>query len=338
MKKFQSFEGIANYLHTEEVPFKDNKDKILRNINAKNTSPITSYKKLSLVFAALLILITSVAFAYGYIKEHEKFVEAHDGVIQAKLTDDKGNIVVQIGAMKSKNYAERKKESEQRRIVSDRFLVTSRTLENQLPNDKIALFIPVKGLESITDFQVLNWIENYFTIEETRENISSNSPLPKYIPEGFVFSKSLLLYGYEDFYKPYEDKMIYKEFLTILFEEAKREGKDYYYKEYARFNEVNEYRLEYDSVGGTDNAQRFPQGLTVNFKKGPTTVLYDGATDKMITEVIEHNEKKYLRERNTYYTYIYIDDELWTIEIRVQVIIKLGIEEISKIIESIEFQ
>ena len=74
------------------------------------------------------------------------------------------------------------------------------------------------------------------------------------------------------------------------------------------------------------------QILHLSFKKGKTTVLQDSGTSELPTEIIEYNGRKYLKDDMAYYTYVYIDDELWTIEIGTG----QNIDEISKIIDSIE--
>lgn len=334
MKKLQSFEDVSNYLHKEEVPFKDNKEKILRSINAKATNPIASYKKLSLVFAASLILISSVAFAYGHIAELERFIKTHDGAVQEKLTDDKGNIVVQIGVMNPENYEERRNESIQRDSVLNRFKYIYEDLEDKISKDKIALFIPVKNLATFTGHQILNWYDHYYTMEDTKKNIPDNSPIPAYVPKGFIFDKSLVRYKYEEFYEPYKEEMTYREFLIKLFEETKKEGKDYYYKEFARLDEVLCYRLEYSNTSNEVNEDKVVPWLSLEFTKGESAVLSDNGTSKVVTEIIEHNGREYLKEESFYYTYTYIDEELWTICVNTG----LSIDEISKIIESIEFQ
>lgn len=332
MKKFQSFEDVNNYLHTEEIPYTDNKQEILKSIEVKAGNHRIGYKKVSFVCTVIFILIMTVAFTFGYIKEHECFVKAHNGIIKDKLIDNNGNIVVQVGIMDPENYAERRHESEQRDIVSDKFADLSKSLEDKLPDDKVAVFIPVKDLESFIDLKILNSYENYYTIEDMKKNIPSSNPLPKYIPKGFDFSKALVFYDYEDFHAPYEDKMTYKEFLEKQFNEAKTEGKGYYYKEYGRFNEIYRYILEYKTNNFQESKLDSTQILHLSFKKGKTTVLQDSGTSELPTEIIEYNGRKYLKDDMAYYTYVYIDDELWTIEIGTG----QNIDEISKIIDSIE--
>lgn len=337
MKKFQSFEDVSNYLNIEEVPFTDNKDEIIRSIDIKTASPRTSYRKLTLVFTVILILITSVAFAYdriyGYIKKHEVFIESHDGVIKEVLTDDESNIVVQVGTMSREQSEKLNVESQQRPSQSKEFKDIYEELEKGLPEDKIALFIPVKNLKSFSDFEILNDRRRHNTFEEIKENLPSGSPIPKYIPEGLEFIKAEVFYKYEYLFGSDYN------YLNILFEEAKNEGKDYYYKEFTNLNRLRRYNIDYrGNISLADEKKHVPS-IHMIFKKGETTNLIVTDPDEVLTEIIEYKEKiflkEYLRKEDsycTYYTYIYIDDELWTITIYTG----LGIEEIAKIIEGIE--
>ena len=325
MKEFQSFEDVINYLATEEIPFTDCKQDIMKRLNAGILSKKNTYRKLCIICAISFTLIISAAFTLGYIKEHAEFVKAHAGEIRGKLVDDRGNIVIQAGvASEAEEYESRMLEQEQRKISVEKFDYIKKNLEDKLPDDKIAIFIPVKGLESFTDFSILNWCEYYYTIEDARDNISHYGPLPGYIPDGFAFIESGVYYEYENYYEPYEEKMTYNEFLMKLFEKTKKDQKDYYYKEYNRLNEVRGYSLEYK---GNDEAQR----IYLYFKKGKTTVLHDSGTEKLVPETIEHNGRKYLKDEFSYYSYFYIGDDLWTVRITA------GIEEdeIFRIMESI---
>ena len=325
MKKFQSFEDVINHLIIEEAPFTDCKQDILKRLNYKILSKENTYRKLCIICAVSFTLIISAAFTLGYIKEHAEFIKAHAGGIRDKLIDDRGNIVIQVGVVgEAVKYENRMLELEQRRISSEKFNNIKKNLEDKLPDDMVAIFIPVKGLEAFADFSILNWCEYYYSIEEMRNSLSYYVPLPGYIPDGFALVESGVYYEYENYYKPYEEKMTYKEFLMKLFEEAKKDQKDYYYKEYNRLNEVKGYSLEYKS---NDEAQR----IYLYFKKGKTTILHDSGTDELMTEIIEHNGRSYLKDEFSYYTYFYIEDDLWTVRITA------GIEEdrIFRIMESV---
>ncbi|MTI71722.1 MAG: hypothetical protein FH751_15855 [Firmicutes bacterium] len=327
MKKFQSYKEIEDFLKEEEIPFRDNKKEILTSIESNNKRYKT--KKIALVCSILLILITSLAFTYGYIREHEEFVKAHKGEIKGKLIDNKGNIVVQVGVMDNEDYDKRKNESKKRYKVSQKFENISKSLERKLPDDKIALFIPVKDLDKLTDFDILNNTEKDYTIKDIKDTVTIDNPIPKAIPEGFKFNRSFVNYKYENFYKPYEKEMTYKQYLNKLFKEAKKEGKDYYYKEYKRFSELSSFWIEYT------NNKEYIQRLFLQFKKGKTTLLHDNRyPNDFKTKIIKHNGKKYLTDFKSYYTYVYIDDELWTI--RIDKPDELNINEMFKIIESIE--
>jgi hypothetical protein len=325
MKEFQSFEDVINHLTTEEIPFTDCKQDILRRLDAKKLSKKNTYRKLCTICAVSFTLIISSAFTLGYIKEHAEFVKAHAGEIRGKLIDDRGNIVIQAGVVgEAEKYENRMLESNQRRISAEKFEYIKKNLEDKLPDDKVAVFIPVKGLETFTYFSILNWCEYYYTIEDVRNSITHYGPLPGYIPDGFALIESGVYYEYENYYEPYEEKMTYKEFLMKLFEKAKKDQKDYYYKEYNRLNKVRGYSLEYK---GDDEAQR----IYLYFKKGKTTILHDSGTDELMTEIIERKGRKYLKDESSYYTYFYIGDDLWTVRITA------GIEEdrIFRIMESI---
>ena len=325
MKEFQSFEDVINRLTIEEIPFTDCKQDILKRLNAKVLSKRNTYRKLCIICAVSFTLIISAAFTLGYIKEHAEFVKAHAGEIKGKLIDDKGNIVIQTGVVgKAGKYEDHMLSSDKKRISAEKFDYIKKSLEDKLSNDKVAIFIPVKGLEAFADFSILNWCEYYYTIEDMRNYISHYGPLPEYIPDGFELIESGVYYEYENYYKPYEEKMTHKEFLMKQFEEAKKNQKDYYYKEYNRLNEIRGYSLEYESIG---EAQR----IYLYFKKGKTTILHDSGTDELTTEIIEHNGRKYLKDEFSYYTYFYNGDDLWTIRITA------GVEEdrIFRIMESI---
>lgn len=348
MKKFQSFDDIENYLKNERLPYTDNKDKILDKINNNIKYKKFTYKKVVLICAIALISITTVAFAFGFIPEHDEFVKAHNGKINYTLTDDNGDIVIQLGEVDDvENDSKRQDEMIQREKVAKEFEDISNELENKLSNDKMALFIPVKGIDSFIEYDLLNydisnWIETYYTIEDIKNYIPKHSPLPKYIPKGFTFNKSDLVYFYED-----ANEINSREFLNKLFEEAKASGKDYYYKEYKRSSQSHSFYVEYKQTNSDkDTKIHFEPRLNMRFKKGKTTRIseFSSGVEKK-AKTIEHNGKKYLVESYTrddgtrmedyrYYTYVYINDELWTIEISKSKTI--AVDEIFKIVESME--
>lgn len=317
MKKFQSFNDIEDYLSKEEVPYKDNKEEILRKIECSTVKPGFKYKKLAFVSLVLLALVITVAFTYGYIREHESFVKAHDANIIATLADNNGNIVVQLGIMdedeKGKNSFE---ETTPRLSTSQEFEDVVQDLEDNLPNDKIGVFVPVKGRKYLYYFDVLNYDDKYDNLEDLKKNISDDSPIPKYIPKRFRFEEASVVYNINDSLSIDLNK---------LFEEAKASGMDYIYREFERSNEVESYSIKYRSTSGF-------YGMSVYFKKGKTTLIAE--TSKLYTETIEYNGRKCLKSGDSYYTYIYIDDELWTIEFMKPNIVV--IEEIFKMIESID--
>ncbi len=80
-KAFQSFEDVVNYLTTEEIPFTDCKQDIIKRLNARIYSKKNTYRKLCTICAISFTLIISAAFTLGYIKEHTEFVKAHAGEI-----------------------------------------------------------------------------------------------------------------------------------------------------------------------------------------------------------------------------------------------------------------
>lgn len=349
MKKFQSFDDIENYLKNERLPYTDNKDKILDKINNNIKYKKFTYKKVVLICAIALILITAAAFTFGYIPEHEEFVKAHNGKINYTLTDDNGDIVIQLGVMDDvENNSKRQDEMIQREKVAKEFEDISNELENKLSNDKMAVFIPVKGIDSfiehdLLNYDISNWIETYYTIEDIKNYIPKHSPLPKYIPKGFTFNKSDLVYLYEN-----ANEINSREFLNKLFKEAKASGKDYYYKEYKRSSESHSIYLEYKQTNSDkDTKTNSEPSLNITFRKGKTTHIHDfGSGVGMKVKTIEHNGKKYLVKHSTYdyggrmgddyeyYTYVYINDELWTIEISKPKTI--AVDEIFKIVESME--
>lgn len=332
MKKSQCFSDIESCLKNEEVPYKDNKEEILRSIKSDKMYNGFRYRKLALVSIVLLVVVITAAFTFDYIREHEAFVKEHNGNIEATLSDDEGNIVIQLGAMSDiENYEVRLNESNARDRVSKEFESISKPLEDKLPGDKIALFIPVKGLETMIDFDILNTIENYQNFEDMKKNISADSPLPAYIPESFTFSKASVYLEYDNFYEPYSNEMTYKEYLMKLFEETKVLGKDYFYKEYDRSNETLAYWIFY-TADSKDEFNSYPQ-LSIEFKKGKMTSLADNGVSSFETETIDNNGRKYLKYDNTYYTYTYVNGELWTIEICKPR--NLEVEDMYKIIESI---
>lgn len=333
MKKFQSFNDIENYLKREEIPYKDNKAEILKKVKLNTSNKRLSIKRIALASAVLLFFITGVVFAidyFGYIPEHKKFVDAHGGKILDTLTDNSGEVIIQLGTFeRTDDYYNRSIEDAKRQKVAREFKDISEALGNQLHDDKVGLFIPVKGLDKIMDFKILNSREEYYTMEITRDILPQGSPLPKYIPEGFTFEKAYIFYNYENFYKPYEKEMTYMEYIGKLFDEAKALGKDYYFEEYRRFEASARYFLNY--TGDRDNIE---SKLHLDIKKGKWSSLsssYISSDNK----IIEYNGRKYLEDdKFTYYTYIYIDEELWTIHVTKPS--SLDIVEMFKIIESME--
>lgn len=334
MKKFQSFNDIENYLKREEIPYKDNKAEILKKMEFNNSKRL-SIKRIALVYAVLLVLITGVAFAIGYIPEHKKFVDAHGGKIMDTLTDNNGEVIIQLGTIEYTNDSiERSIEEVKRQKVAKEFEDISESLDKQIPDDKVALFIPVKGLDRFIDLKILNSHDEYYTMEVTKDILPQDSPLPKYIPEGFTFEKADVFYNYENFYKPYEKEMTFKEYLSKLFDEAKTLGKDYYFKEYKRLDASANYFLDYTGV--KKDGDNFESHLYLGIKKGKWTSLSSNYVSSD-NEIIEYNGRKYLKvDEFSYYTYIYLDDELWTISINLSRPNILDIEELFKIIESME--
>ncbi|WP_425449206.1 hypothetical protein [Dethiothermospora halolimnae] len=108
MKRFQSFKGIEDYLKEENIPYEDNKDKILRNMKVAKDKKEVKHSRLPLVGMFALALIIMVAFKLGRIPEHEEYVKNHRGNIRATLSDDMGNIVIQLGVMDRSDYEERR--------------------------------------------------------------------------------------------------------------------------------------------------------------------------------------------------------------------------------------
>ncbi|WP_066507744.1 hypothetical protein [Abyssisolibacter fermentans] len=332
MKKFQSFDDVEKYLKTEEVYYEDKKNIILKNIRRSSTSNQRFiYNKIVFVTILLLISVTMVAFTFGYIPEHKDFVKEHNGDIKATLTDGNGNIVIQLGVMSDRdNYDKCMLKSQQREVVAEEFENITKLLKDKIPNDKVALFIPVKGLKSFVYFDILNSMEFHYTIKSIKNKIPINSPFPKYISKEYTFDQACIFYSYENFYKPYQKEMTYREYLEKLFTEAKLLDKDYYYKEYERFSKFDNFNLRYK--GSIKNKfNEYPQ-LDIFIKKGKMTSIIDSEISYSKTEIIEHNGKKYLKEDNCYYTYCYIDDQLWIIKI----VSSLTEDEIFKIMESIE--
>lgn len=332
MKKFQSYDDVEKFLMSEKIPYKDNKEKILEELKTKPNIKFHVSRKALLICAIFAILTFTVAFTFGYIteQEHVDFVKAHNGEILSTLTDENGDVVVQIGVMDNSNFEERKLEEYERMAVAKRFENISQPLEDNLPDDKVALFIPVSGLDSIKDFDVLNDYEIYYTIEDIKNNIKGSIPLPEYTPDGFTFSDSLVFYQYEDYYKQYEDESTHKEFLSQLFEQAKTVGEEYYYKEYTRYKDSESYWLNYSFNENSDISKKF----TVMIGKGKMSSLMDNGDREVQIETIEHNGREYLYYDNEYATYVYLNGELWTI--RIVKPKELETDDVFKIIESIK--
>lgn len=341
MKKFQSFNDIENYMKTENVPYTCNKKEILKNLNDKvSNRKHFMYRKTILVCGILLLFIsiTSVAIAaitLGFIPGHEEYVKSHKGKIISTLSDENGECVFQAGVIDDlDNYNERVIESRKRDEVQKEFEDVSKSLEDKLSDDKVALFIPVRGLDSFIDIQILNMDETYYSIKDMEKNGSVYFPVPKSIPQGFKFSSSNVWYGYEDFYEPYSKELTYKEFLEKLFNEAKDQGKDYYYKEYKRYNTCGFFMLEYRGTAFDNENIETERSIQLIIRKGKNTIISDNNTGTLDMDMIEHNGRKYLVEDNIYYTYFYIDDELWSIEICAPSTIAR--KEIFKIVESMK--
>ncbi|WP_425449205.1 DUF4367 domain-containing protein [Dethiothermospora halolimnae] len=179
------------------------------------------------------------------------------------------------------------------------------------------------------DFDVLNSDEYYHNFEDIKNSVLSNSPLPKYIPKNYTFEKGYIFYDHENFYKQYEDEMTYREYRQQLFKKAKGLNKDYYYKEYKRLDSFKMYNLTYKA--SEKNEFGYYPSIYIRCKKGKTTVIEDGNRE-MNPKIISHNGKKYLKRLGAYYTYYYIDDELWTVEF----MLGLPEDEAFKIMESID--
>lgn len=331
MKKLRSFNDVENYLKIENVPYKDNKDEIQKKLNNMSNKKCSMSRRMVVACATLVVFvsITSIAIGItlGFIPEHDSFVASHKGKILNTIYDDE-NCVFQIGIVDDlENYNKRHEQSKLRDEVAKSFEDISIKLEKKLPNDKVALFIPVEGLDSFIDYQVLNDAENYNAIEDIQSNMSNNLLLPKYIPEGFDFSSSEVFYYFEDFYKPYEKEFTFIEYLNKLFDETKSQGKNYYYKEGKRTNTCRSFMIDYES-----KEAETPLQLVV--KRGKTTIISDVNKDSLYIKDIEYNGTKYLVEDNIYYTYLNVNDELWNIEILAPS--SVDNEEVFKIVESMK--
>jgi hypothetical protein len=329
MRKFQSFDSIKNYLKTEIVPYEDKKYDILRNVITSKGKQRITFKKLSFVSVVSLVLVVSVAFSFG--SDFSDLIKSMNGVVKGILSNNKGEVVYQLGIRTdSESFEQRQAQREYRDKVKNDFMDLSKSLESKLPDDKVALFIPVKGLESFIYSEILNLKEYFYTIKDIRNSLPKDSPFPIYIPEEYTFEKSFAFYNFEPFYLPALKEMTYDEYLEQLFEEAKASGEDYYYKEYNRLNSIDEFHIWYRST--TENGFKGNDSLSIRFSKGASVSVIDSKKDREV-KTIEHNGREYLVYDDAIYTtYLYIDDQLWNVEI----VSNLDKSEIFKIIDGIE--
>lgn len=177
-----------------------------------------------------------------------------------KLLDDRGNTVVQIGV-----------------------------LDKQ---DKIIDHLDKRRIEATKEIR-------YYTLDEVKEHIPDNSPLPGYIPGGYGFNYSVI--------NPNTSQPAYW--------------------------------LNYLNRNISNNEQKVIviTSLQLHITKGQLSVSVNKELPEMDTVIIEHNGKEYIKQidgdNNLYYTYLYIDDELWTITIATS----LSDDEVFKIVEELEY-
>lgn len=177
-----------------------------------------------------------------------------------KLLDDRGNTVVQIGV-----------------------------LDKQ---DKIIDHLDKRRIEATKEIR-------YYSLDEVKEHIPDNSPLPGYIPGGYEFNYSVI--------NPNKSQPAYW--------------------------------LNYLNKNISNNEQKVTviTSLQLHITKGQLSVSVNKELPEIDTVIVEHNGKEYIKQidgdNSLYYTYLYIDNELWTIIIATS----LSDDEVFKIVEELEY-
>lgn len=321
MKKFHSFNDLETKLKQENIPYEDHKEDLLESLKTikNNTSYLT--RRVIIICASLLLFIslTTVAIAtkgFGLIPSSESFIKDCNGEITHYIQDTAGNYVSQFGTCPTdENKDQKSQELEKIQDELDKeYESIKESLEANLPDDKIGIIIPVKNLDSIVRVYWLNGKETYDSIEDMRNNII-NAPFPTYIPFNYDISTIEVIYGRST-----------KDDLAKRFEEAKAEGKDYYYNEYDRI--PRSFTLNFDD--GWDK-------LGVDYRIGESSILTKVTSGEHALEFekFSHNDREYLCQHNSsYYSYFYASDQLWTINITTNVIKR---DEVIEIVESMTY-
>lgn len=339
MKKLHSFSDLETGLKQEKIPYEDHKKDILENLNTTKNNATYLTRKVLVICASLLLFIslTSAAIAtkgFGLIPENQAFIEAHNGEIITSLYDTSGNCVYEIGIIQNENIEEHGNDMLKRHNLDNDFENISKSLEAELPNDKVALLIPVKNLDSFINLNILNSTETYKSIEDMQKE-GINVPTPAYLPEGFTFTEIMVNYQYED---PKELTDI--QTINQFFNETKAEGKDYYYKEYDRYTSFGHIYLTYTNKVGKELFLRFRKGKGCSLSD-PVTIHQSSDTTQFIEKEIPiqksvYNGREYaVEDNNTYHSYFYTSDQLWSILILSSSYIEA--EEIMKMVESMSY-
>lgn len=331
-KKFHSMDDILDYLNQEKVPFENHKSYILEELDINmNKKTYKFSKKMAIACTAIILFIsiTSVAIAT------EGF-----GLLRKNVKDKDGNIILEYGITDERKYKEYKDEFQSRVYSYKIFSEFYNSIEQQIPDGKLALVIPVKNYNSYLPHSARFFGGNkIFDSHEDMINCNIKFPEPHYIPKEYSFNKSRMYFYHQNMDVCFDEECN-EDLFNRLFDEAKAEGLEYYYKELDVSKDIKTknlkdvfliYRSEKDSEGLKNEQINFLElSITISNNKSSIERSIDNVEKREI------NGREYLIDGLVYNTYIYIDDQLWTVAIYSSFAYKDRDEIISKIVESIK--
>ncbi|GMQ61088.1 hypothetical protein [Vallitalea maricola] len=330
-EKFHSMDDILDNLNQENVPFENHKSYILEELNKdinKKTYRISKKMAIACTAIILFISITSVAIAT------EGF-----GLLRKNVKDKNGNIILEYGITDERKYKEDKDEFESRVYSYKIFSKFYNSIEQQIPDGKFALVIPVKNYNSYLPHSARFFGGNkIFHSHEDMIKSNIKFPEPHYIPKEYSFSKSRMYFYHENMGVCFDEKCN-EDLFNKLFNEAKAEGLEYYYKELDVSKDIKTENLKDVFLIYRKKESEELKSEQMNFSELSITISNNKFSIERNIDNVEKREingREYLVDGLVYNTYIYIDDQLWTVEVCSSFAYKNRDEIISKIVENIK--
>lgn len=316
MQKYNSFEDIVCGLQNEEISYPEGEDKTIAYINNKRNIRGLRLKRTMSICAVftMIFIVTSMSYATNLLGIRTAINDLTNE-IQCVLLDNDGNEIMNIGALNWDSSQEEEFKCQQE--LFDK-------IEKQVPNDKIALVIPIQNNGKMK-MSYLNMSETVYSMNKLE---SSNYPVKfGFIPENFKFKSAEIIYSVTNAF----DKTEYATFVENIehkYNEAKEAGKEYYYEEFERGDEIDNIDICFGNKNKT---------LQVFINRGLSGWFTNGNKDKESLEKYEKGVYKgtnYVADENMVYTYKYIDGELYSIKVSNDN--NVSIEEIMDMVQSLD--